>query len=384
MKRGVILALCVIYLAPLILGLSGVSPASYNIDFEPNLKQEFTFVYSFDKGTKIEAYINEGVFSEYVTIKSQEYQFGKKVVVVELKLPAEVEIPGLHRIRIGTRPIVSQKQGVMVVVDAGGIIKLRVPYPGKYAEISLNTGFANAGNDIPYSLIINSRGKEDLQVQPRLEIRNINNELINTIHLTERKIKSSEGFTYEGLIKTLNYQPGDYNLTAVVEFGGEKPTIATKKFRLGELKIEISNFTKEIESEKLNRFKVEIESFWNDPIQGVYSTMNVVGYPEKIIQTPSITLKPWEKKTLIGYVDTTGIEAERIQIQLNVYYANKTTMEVVEVKILQKTDWLFIGIVVGVIIAVILVLSLIIIIITLLIKLKYPKNKKKAINKNEK
>lgn len=383
MKRGVILALCIICLSPLILGISGVSPAIYEVDFEPNLKQEFRFVYSFDKGVELEAYINEGPLSQYVTIKSEEYKFGKKEVIVELKLPAKVDIPGLHRIRVGARPLPSAGQGVTLSADGGGIIKVRIPYPGKYAELSLNTEFANVGEDIPYTLSVNSRGEEDIFIKPILEIRNTNNKLINTINLEDRVIKSREAHSYEGVIKTTDYQPGDYNLTAIVEFGGEQPTTITVLFRLGELKIQIINFTKEVEPEKLNRFRLEIESLWNDPIPGVYGTIKIIGYPEKTAKTPSITLKPWKKMDLVGFIDTTGIDSKKFQAELRVYYANKTTFEIVEVGIIQKTNWVFIAIVIGSIIAGLLVLSLIVIIVFLLVRLKYSK-KSNITKKNKK
>ena len=355
-------------LLPSISGLSGVSPASYNIDFEPNLKQEFSFSFIFDKGVKADAYVGGGL-SEYVTIVSDKYAFGRKVVVVELDLPEKIDVPGLHRIRVGAKERLSDSlSGVSVGVDVGGIIKLRVPYPGKYAELGLTAATVNAGEDVSYQLSIHSRGDENIFVEPQIIITNEGGK-VEEFSLEAREVKSADSYVYDRIINTEKYGAGDYNITAIVNYGGESPATSRMLFRLGELRVGISNYTDTVMKDKVNRFTMEVESFWNDRIGDVYGTVSIVGY-QNSATTPTISLKPWQKTTINGFLDTTGIEEDIVKAVLEVHYENKVTTKEVDLRLIKETNWLIVWAVIGGILIVLLILILLLAIVILLFRRK--------------
>lgn len=314
--------------------LSGVSPASYEIDFKPNLKQDFKFNFVFDEGVVAEIYVS-GDLKEYVNLDKVSLT-GKERVVVSLNLPADIEEPGIHRIRIGARQISSGDEGISIVSDVGGVIKVKVPYPGKYADLDFKITNANAGEDIELELTVSSKGTEDIYAHPVFKISNSEGE-IEQIDLGEKFIASTKIEKFSKILSTTNYKPGDYNVTAVVDYGGENLAIANVVFRLGELRVEVYNWTKVFEKDKINRFEIRVESLWNDPIDNLYASVDIVGYDIQF-STPSMSLEPWKKDILTGFFDTRDIEEDRFKANITLFYDGHTTTKIVDLEFEEEFD----------------------------------------------
>ena len=135
MKRVVILLFLFCFLFPFVLSLSGVSPSMYTVDFVSNYKNEFVFNYVFDEGVETEIVV-QGDLSQYVQIKKEKMFLGRKMVVVELSLPEKIDVPGAHKIMILAQNVKKTNSGVGIVSNVGGIIQVRVPYPGSHLVVS--------------------------------------------------------------------------------------------------------------------------------------------------------------------------------------------------------------------------------------------------------
>lgn len=358
---------------------SGVSPSSYEVNFEPNTKHEFSFSFVFEQGEDYEPYLS-GSLSEYAKISKINKAFGRTIVVVEVNFPQTIDTPGLNILNVGAAEKLDDAGGVAITGSPVALIKIRVPYPGKYAEIKLETEYKNAGEQVPYILNVMSRGKEAITIKPKLEISNAKGTL-DTMQLETKYIKSKEGYIYQGFLPTENYPPGDYNVSVIIPYGGERDGVGRSFFRLGELRVGIANTTTQVHENKVNRFGVEMESFWNNKIESIYGTIAIQGYPGKTVTTPTSYLNPWEKKYLIGFLDTTGIEDDTINVDITLFYAgNKTTTKTVQVEIVKSTNWLLIGLIVGGIAIGVLIIALIFIVFKLSRKVN---NEKKKIKKTK-
>jgi len=113
----------------------GVSPGMYEIDFEPKATYRCAFSFIFDEGIKSDTYI-EGDLAKYVTISADEL-VGSGSVIVTMEFPEQIEIPGEHIIYIGAMQNPGSGGGVGIIGNVRGVIKVRVPYPGKYAVIDM-------------------------------------------------------------------------------------------------------------------------------------------------------------------------------------------------------------------------------------------------------
>ncbi len=365
-KRAVFLFVFLFVNCGSVYALSGVSPASYEIDFKPNLKQEFTFNFAFDEGVKADVYVS-GDLKDYVRLDKESLIGGGRITAF-LDFPSEIEKPGTHRIRIGARQLSSGAGGIAVVSDVGGIIKVKVPYPGRYARLDFKTTNANAGEEVNLELTVFSMGTEDIYAHPVLEIYNSERE-IEQIDLGEEFVASTKSVKFSKTLSTRNYKPADYNVSAIVEYGGEKPAEATAVFRLGELMVEIYNWTKIFERDKINRFEIRVESLWNDPIENLHAEVEVLDYNIKF-STPSISLKPWEKTVLTGFFDASDIKERKFKADVTLFYEGQTTSKVVDLEFRRESNIVLYVVLSG------LVLIVIVVLIVLMLRRKNEKRKR--------
>ena len=69
--------------------------------------------------------------------------------------------------------------------------------------------------------------------------------------------------------------------------------------------VNVTDFTREIPKNGLQRFLIYIESMWNDNLNEVYADVNLSQGEQNIaFRTPSVDLNAWEMKTLEGFVDS--------------------------------------------------------------------------------
>lgn len=353
----------------------GVRPAYYEIDFEPNLRKDFVFYYAFNDGVGADVYI-EGDLAEYVKLNTDETSNGLPVVV-SLNLPGDIEKPGRHLLFIGAKQKPGESGGIGIVGDVRGVIRVDVPYPGKYIESSLETNNANPGDLVRIKLTAENKGKETVDISPIVEIFYNSGDEKDSFKFKSRTITpaSEEIFIYE--INTSDYFAGNYNVSSIIEYGGERPSYAEGMIRIGELYIDILNTTNYFEKDKINRFEIDIESFWNDPIGGVYANVSVSENNVQFI-TPAISVNPWEKKVLTGFFDTTGFEKEKFNATVTINYEGKTTSKTFSLEF-KKEGLGAVYIIVG-----ISVLIIIVLIILVLIFVKRRRKNKSENGKKEK
>lgn len=324
-----------IFLCSGVFALSGVSPGSYEINYDGVFSGDFVFEFVFDKGVEAELYV-DGDLAEYVSLDKEKLIGGGKVTA-SLSLPEEVDSPGVNRIRIGARQISSGEGGIGIVSDVRGIIKVNIPYPGKYVELDLNAPNANVGEFVNLSLTIFNRGEENVSVDSMIQIFK-DGEFLETIEFEDKKVISLDSVTLDYALDTSEYSPGDYTATALVNYSGAELARDDNPFKLGEFLIKIVNYTQEVNEDKLSRFLVEVESFYNDPIGGLYASLEISGNEEAGFISPTIKLNPWSKGTLEGFVDVSELGGETFEAELTIYYGNESVSEKVSVVILKGKD----------------------------------------------
>jgi hypothetical protein len=302
----------------------GIRPGKIEFNFQPGLEQTITYsVFGADSETELELYV-EGDLAEYVKL-DKEILVGGGGFNAILKLPAYIEKPGKHRILIGAKEKFDEETlgtAVGTSINIRGVIDIHVPYPGKYLEISLGSHDVNIGEPVQFELNIASKGKEDVSITPKIEITS-EEKTIETLYFKNRILKSQEEIKLYKILDTTNYNPGNYNATAIVDYG--KSAIAKSKFRIGELVINIINYTKQITIGGLQKFNIEIESGWNDNIDGAYAEVFILNGSTNLLsfKTSSTSLTPWEKKNITGFFDTTNFEKGFYDANITIKYYGK-------------------------------------------------------------
>lgn len=320
MKR-VIFFCILIFLCSGVFAALGVDPRSYEVDFEPGLTKNFSFDFVLDN-ILTDLYI-KGDLADYVSLNKNKIS-GNENVVVLLNLPLEISTPGINQIDI-------------VAGDVVAAIKIKVPYPEKFVELELSAPNVNAGEDVDINLKIINKGIKTMNINYILEIYK-GDEKIETIKKTQNEfLNISKTLNYVVSLDTSNYPAGNYNAVALVNYD-ENIARTENLFRLGELSIRILNYTKVFRENKIDKFEIDVESLWNSDIKNLYAKVRILD-SDVGFDTPIVRLNAWEEKTLEGFFDTKSVSNYNILANITLYYNDKSSSKIVELKILKGFDY---------------------------------------------
>lgn len=355
MKRGFVILFvlfCIVFYSFSVSAAIGLSPAIRNVDFTPGLS--FSVVYTVQEDysdMEIEIYA-KGDLAEYVSFDKTKL-VGGGTFKASIALPEKIDIPGKHRIIIGTREKVSEESLIGTSLTVEAVINVYVPYPGKYLEVSLNTaGDVNLGEDIKFISSINNLGKEDVLADINIDIYSASGEKIETLSIGEKPIKSQERKIYNTILKTTSYKPGPYKAELIVSYGNIAR--AETGFRIGSLFVNITNYTERLITGKINKFVVGIESQWNSKLDNIYAEINISGL-NLSFKSVSAELNPWERKDLEGYVDVGDVLGVYPGI-ISLYYADIVSKKDIQVEIVKEESKLVLYASLAVVVLVIFVL----------------------------
>ena len=337
--------LLIVLSLPSTFAMLGVSPVSQSVDFSPGLDRSYKFYFTGDADATY-AVVAEGDFAQYTTITPVTLK-GEGYVTVRLRLPREASVPGAHVIFIVARQKPPQANaGVTLLGAVKSTVVVHVPYPGKYATLTFEASNAKAGEPVPFSLKVSNLGTQEIIAAPRISLINGENTSVSSFALEMSTIQSTQSKSYAFEANTSSYRAGFYRALATVEYGGKTPATHEARFRLGELAVNVTSTSDRLTKNKLNRFDIQIESLWNDPLENVYADVEVLNHSMKFT-TPSTSLNGFEKATLTGYFDTTGIEKEPFQVRIVLHYAGTTSERTVAVRFVREIPYLLIALIAG-------------------------------------
>jgi len=351
----------------------GLTPALVQTDFEPGLSFLVNFnVVGVDSSQKLEVYAAED-FAQYVTFDKTNLT-GSEGFTAYVNLPLTAEKPGKNRLYIRVREVKEEGSGIGTRLVIGALILIKVPYPGKYAEVnSFSVNDANEGESVNFNLEVESLGAESIYAVPNIKVY-ANEETVDEIDFDGRTVepRTSEVFTKAS---DKIYKAGIYNATLTVDYGNiiKKEAI----FRIGSLFVNITNWSSTFLAGKINEFNIDIESKWNDDISNVHAEVNVSKDSAQVdfFRTPSIELKRWETASLKGFFSSENLKKGVYQANISLIYGSKKTGKIVDINVVNPPVNVKLIIIVAAVCAV-LILLVIIILYLLLKKTKKKKNKK--------
>ena len=335
MKRLVFFVV-LLFLCSGVLAISGVSPGSYEIDFESGLKQNFVFNFVFDEGVNAEIYL-EGDLAKYMSVDKNRIS-GSESVTASLVFPSVVDSPGVNKVRVGARQIVDDVNGVGVAADVRGVIKINVPYPGRWIDLELVAPNVNFGDVVNMSLKIFNRGNESVEVAPMIQIFR-EEEFLENFDLKKVRVNPANFVVVYFALDSSVYSAGDYVATALGDYGEERLARDDDEFRLGELLVRVVNYTRDFKEGGIEKFKIEVESFWNNDIGEIYAEVIVDGDDELGFVTSTTDLRAWRSKTLEGFLDVSDVASDYLGANIVLYYENRTSSERVELSVELAYDY---------------------------------------------
>jgi len=302
----------------------GIGPAKIELEFAPNALHEFKFVVSTDDPeNNIEIYF-DGALASYATVDKQ-FLVGGGEVIVTLALPASLDTPGNNDLVVRARESAPIGEFLGAQIDIGAVVKVFVPYPGVYPILTIDIPDGNVGERIPVSLKVENKGSESLFLSRVFVDIFSRGELAHKIEFAPAVISSTEEKEFRDFFDTANFRPGDYAATATLD-AGEIWTV-NDTFRIGSLFFNVTNFTQRVSAKGIQKVFIDVESLWNNPLSGVYADVFIGdGLTTNVsFRTASVDFSGWEKKTLEGYLDTSGLKGE-YSIEIALHYSDKTNV----------------------------------------------------------
>jgi len=312
------------------LGLS--SEADKRISYEPGLERTFEFLVQHT--TRDVQIIVGGYPVEYATLSRDFIKANDpdKSFHVTIKFPETTLKPGHHQIKVQANEVVGEEGAIATSINIATHIDIDVLYSGKYAEVRFDE--ANTINNTAYFTIsANNFGLSKIEsFKARIEIYNSDGYKVGTVYTDEKSIESDKRETIKAELDVSGYDVGDYKAKAFV-FWDDNQTTVEEVFRVGALKINIIDYTKEFIAGAINKFEVKLENVWTDEIKDVYV---IVKINNEELRSAAESIAQFGTKTFNVYWDTTNIKPGEYNVEITAHYLDKTTMEIGTVKIIEK------------------------------------------------
>jgi len=317
----------------------GVSPAREVINFEPGLHKEVTFRILNSQNRDMDAVISVGgELSEYVIFDTNKVSFTSnesvKPFTFRVELPQKIEKPGNNDVNIVITEVPkSTKKGTTMIEARMAVVsqlRIKVPYPGKYAEGELYV--SSRDDDVIITIPLTNFGTEKVIVKANIKIFD------DKRKLTEIDTDSIEIKTGDVNKITSHWNApsmGSYKVLVEVDYG--KVIELEKDFSVGDVFINVSDvLLGKFELGEVVELDITLENEWNELVEKVYADVLVRNKEGDIIdkfKTTSEDIRALSKGTLKGYWDTADISPDVYEFVVKLNYNGKTSEKIVMVDI---------------------------------------------------
>ena len=187
---------------------------------------------------------------------------------------------------------------------------VRVPYPGEYLEFDLRTEDINEGEVAQASYMIASRG-DDVVDDARLSItveKNITTYATYSERLSRIQPRAELRDTVD--LNTGELDPGIYSVVGRLSYGTEE-VVVERRLRVGELDIEITNYTRHFEPSEFTRINFTFQNMWNNPVEQVTLTYRITNEGQRFaeVRSETFSIPAFGTYTLRSIAETPGVVA---------------------------------------------------------------------------
>lgn len=295
-----------------------ISPGQIKMDFIPNLELDFQGMVSGGSGGMEIDILVEGDLKDYITLLTPEYVvLGPDQVHTyrfSIKMPPEFDRPGDHiSIIWAAQHVEGGAEGSAVAkLRVGTIVKVVVPYPGKYAVARLKIENPEVGENVLFGVDVTNLGKENItSAKAEIKLMDIENNTIVILQTEGKPIETTKTETFQATWFS-DTEPGLYKADVKVTYDG-KEAYDSKMFNLGAPLIKIVEIVAEpIENGTIGKINTKVQSFWNQEIRDVYIEMFVKDSEGRTVaegKSESTAVGMFSTPVITNYWDTTnGVE----------------------------------------------------------------------------
>jgi hypothetical protein len=237
--------------------------------------------------------------------------------------------PGLHEGLIGPLQLPpAGGKGISAVVSVLTQLRVRVPYPNKYAEIELDAQDISLSDTEQFTITLHNYGNE-------------------TINFAQGKVEIYDDYGLAGIAQIdpvqnvapssatemlANWKPqkaGIYHAKAIVDYDSLIAVSENRTFRVGDIYMEIKGVEpRTLISGEINTLAVDAQSKWNAPLES-YANIQLFKLTNSGILveggSKTETFQSWEIKSLAAYLDLKNVPVGTYPGLVTLHYSGKTT-----------------------------------------------------------
>ena len=319
----------------------GISPAKKYINYVPGESETNTIRVFSDSVSDMDIIVHvQGDIAKYIELEKEfiEIKEGQKQAEIKytINMPDELLKPGIHEGDIIAFEVPKGKDinefGVGAVIAVSSAVKLRVPYPKKYAEANLYIENAEQGEGVGFLIPVFNYGLESFETYAKIEIYGATYEKIDEFYTNTLTLQPKEdGQLGGGWIADVNQ--GIYKAVVTIYYGEEIIRLE-ENFDVGSIYVKILGIS--IEDFVLGgiaQFDILIENIWGENIGDVYADIifkDTIGNEYGRFKTAEEDLSKYGDGILNAYWDTKGLSTGEYYMDITLYYADKTTKELIK------------------------------------------------------
>jgi len=320
----VLLLMLLIVCAPPATGL-GVSPGRKTVDFVPNssIEIELEVINPDPEAAEVilsaDGEIKDMIFLEETELYLQSGNFRTPFKVL-FNFPSEMA-PGLHsgRIMITPRLALGQEGALSAFISPVIILNVRVPYPSKYADVSLYVVSVDEGTPVPVYVQFDNIGSENIMsAGAAIDIFGPKGDRLASLSAGSANID-------KGAFMKLQASPspilkrGDYTANISAHYDDHNENF-TSNFSIGEPLIRVRELkTRNLVYGQINRVLFTVRNEWNKELSAK-GFIDINGHQSEM---PSFSLKADEEKEVTGFLDTTGLPNGEYNLTITLAYASQ-------------------------------------------------------------
>lgn len=332
------LALIAIFLSLGLVDALGVSPATRTVSFKPNTALELEFFIVNSEHNELQLSLSPvGELKDIIFFEKQVINLSSKddrlMFKAILKMPSKLE-PGIREGIIKITPMMpGASENMLAAYVAPSIpIRVRIPYPYKYADINVIVQSVDEGTPVPIYVEFDNLGSEKiLKAGAELKLYEPNGKLISLMTAPDISIeKDSLGKSKAAPVPTL--RRGIYSLIGNAYYDGITKVIETN-FTIGNPVLRIRELmTKKLVTQPVNKVAFKAYNDWN-------TALEVTGFLEikgKKTEMPVFRFEKNEEKEITTFLETDGLIPGSYNLSATWIYSNQIQTEVFEITLSEE------------------------------------------------
>jgi hypothetical protein len=310
----------------------GIMPARTEFPYEPGTVHNLTLTITDNDRMSMDiVFITQGELASSISFVNQTVHLTDQQSVylpITFTIPSGLK-PGLHEGLIGPLQLPPNGgKGISAVVSVLTQLRVRVPYPNKYAEIEISAYDISLSDTEQFTIKLHNYGNETINLaQGKVEI-------YDDYGLAgEAQIDPAQNIAPSSATEmSANWKPqkaGIYHAYAVVDYDGLSTSSENRTFRVGDIYMEIQGVEpRTLISGEINTLAVDAQSKWNSPLEAYANIQLLDPTGRRVLAeggSKPETFKSWETKSLTDYLDLKNVPAGTYPGLVTLYYAGKTT-----------------------------------------------------------